>query len=99
MARERALRTITPRDLGDFLVPALREPAWRREALCTDEEYFPSNGRPPQRLVETCQECPVRQECEEFALESPWRPYGIWGGKTSSELMPEWANRHEGASA
>jgi hypothetical protein len=98
---ERALRTITPRDLGDdWLVTAIHEPQWRQDALCDKrgDEFFPE-GRPPQRLKETCAKCPVRAECEEFALESPWQPYGIWGGKTSTELMPEWASRHEGASA
>lgn len=93
-------RTITP-DRLDFLLPVIEEPEWRQRALCNEaglEDFFP-NGRPPARLKETCAECPVRSECEEFALASPWAPFGIWGGKTSTELMPAWANRHQGAVA
>lgn len=97
-----ARRTITPGDLDDFLLPAFAEPAWRRNARCQRpddlDEFFP-NGRPPERLKAMCATCPVRQECEEFALQSPWAPWGIWGGKTSTELMPAWADRHQGAVA
>jgi len=43
---------------------------------------------------ETCGTCPVRQECLEHALESPWPPYGIWGGKPQIEVRRVWRERH-----
>lgn len=98
--RRVALRLLPVQGRGE-LVQAIEEPAWRRDARCRAaelEEFFP-NGRPPARLKALCAECPVRDACRETALESPWQPYGIWGGLTSTELMPEWQQRHEGASA
>lgn len=91
------LAEIVAAGLEDFMVARVREPAWRRDALCQQaevDEFFP-NGRPPQRLKAMCAQCPVRQECLESALDSPWQPYGIWGGLSSSELMPQWAARHK----
>lgn len=43
---------------------------------------------------ETCAACPVRSECLEHALASPWRPYGVWAGVGENELYPLWQARH-----
>lgn len=42
----------------------------------------------------TCVGCPVREECLEHALSSPWRPYGIWAGLEEADLYRMWQERH-----
>lgn len=69
---------------------------WRSRAACLRSEpdsYFPE-GRPAKEPIEVCATCPVRQQCLETALNSPWKPYGIWGGLTTRELWPMWTSRH-----
>jgi hypothetical protein len=75
---------------------------WRENARCMSVDaklLFPGGaGRPPklklEAFVKKCDECPVRQECLEAALESPFRPHGIWAGFTERELEPMWTARH-----
>ena len=85
--------------MTELMVPRVQEPEWRRRAACSApddlDDFFP-RGRPPRRLQDMCAECPVRRECREAALESPWPPFGVWGGETSTELMPEWKARRAG---
>jgi WhiB family redox-sensing transcriptional regulator len=37
-----------------------------------------------KRAKDLCQECPMSDPCLEYALVTQ-QPYGIWGGKTSTE--------------
>lgn len=77
-------------------IEVLRED-WRLNARCVDEDpadFFPDRGRLPKSCVEPCRECPVRQECLQAALDSPWEPFGVWGGLTQGELQPIWRERH-----
>lgn len=73
--------------------------SWRREAACarvdpeTAEKFFPA-GRPAREPRSVCKECPVREECLEFALASPWQPAAIVAGMTPGELAPLWRQRH-----
>jgi len=73
--------------------------AWRSEATCAAEDveltekFFPT-GRPSSKPQSICRRCPVREECLEFALASPWRPASIVAGLTPRELMPLWRQRH-----
>lgn len=73
--------------------------AWRNDAVCAQvdqteaEKFFPS-GRPSNAPVRLCRECPVRSQCLEFALDSPWRPEAIVAGLTPRELDPLWRQRH-----
>jgi hypothetical protein len=67
---------------------------WRINGRCyqerVDPESFFPRGRPRNASVDFCDGCSVRQECVDAALESPWRPHGIWGGLTEKELYPLW---------
>lgn len=77
-----------------------RNAGWRASAQCCNENpdtFFP-RGRPSNDSRRPCVGCPVRDECREFALDSPWEPSGIWGGLTERELRPEWERRHEGVT-
>lgn len=73
--------------------------AWRNDAACGRaseeqlEKFFPS-GRPANEPKSFCATCPVRDECLEFALSSPWRPAAIVAGLTPRELEPMWRQRH-----
>ena len=77
----------------------LKTAAWRRRAACARadaevvEKFFPS-GRPANEPKSICAECPVRQECLEFALASPWQPAAIVAGMDPKELAPLWRQRH-----
>lgn len=69
---------------------------WQSRALCRrvkGDKFFPE-GRPQNDALSLCDRCPVRRECIEAALNSPWKPYGIWGGLTTRELWPMWTKRH-----
>lgn len=75
----------------------LRDDDWRARARCGNEDpdkFFPSH-RSTDESRRGCLSCPVRQECLEFALQSPWEPTGIWGGLTATEIRPKWAARHQ----
>lgn len=72
-------------------------PTWQDKAGCAmqdPDQFFPENGRPGGKAFSFCGECPVKARCLESALESPWMPYGPWGGKTQTELQKMWLERH-----
>lgn len=68
------------------------EDLWRDHALCreTDPELFFPVGTTGvaldqiDRAKEVCGECPVTNECLEFALETN-QDSGIWGGLSEDE--------------
>jgi WhiB family redox-sensing transcriptional regulator len=69
---------------------------WMANALCAAENhelFFPA-GRPSNKCRNLCGACPVREQCLERALSSPWEPVGIWGGLGPRQLMPLWRERH-----
>jgi hypothetical protein len=43
-----------------------------------------------------CKTCPVQKECLSFAIESPWQPYGVWGGLPGKEVRARWRTEHPG---
>lgn len=74
----------------------VNDSGWRSRARCGNQDpdkFFPK-GRPSDESRNGCRSCPVRQECLEFALASPWEPAGIWGGLTAGEIHPLWLKRH-----
>lgn len=77
----------------------MKIPQWRRKAACAYvdnelvEKFFPA-GRPAAEPKTLCRGCPVRQECLDFALDSPWQPRAIVAGYDPGELMPLWRQRH-----
>lgn len=64
--------------------------AWREGALCAQswpDAWFPEHGgftRESERAKATCQACPVRAQCLEFALVHD-EGEGIWGGLTPGQ--------------
>lgn len=63
-------------------------PGWFAEAACAgrdDVSWFPAKGHPGNDAVRVCQdECPVRQQCLDHALEHDER-FGVWGGRTAGQ--------------
>lgn len=60
---------------------------WMRKAACAGRDsslFFPGQGDQtlPAKLV--CAECPVKQECLEYAFVTNER-HGIWGGTSERE--------------
>lgn len=60
--------------------------AWQLRAVCGQQ------GMP--KTTEPCQACPVKFDCLEHALESPWMPHGIWGGLKAKDLRELWKELH-----
>jgi WhiB family redox-sensing transcriptional regulator len=56
-------------------------PPWQERALCRGqtELFFPERGASTEPAKAICDECPVRAECLDHALEGRDR-HGIWGG-------------------
>lgn len=72
-------------DLVVLDLPARQE--WVDDALCaqTDPEaFYPEKGGPAKAAKDICRQCPVIEQCLEWALEHGDR-YGIWGGKSERE--------------
>lgn len=79
----------------------MKRQEWQAKAKCRQvpaDQFFPGAGRPSNKLRGQCEGCPVREECLEFVLSSPWRPCGIWAGLTAKELAPLWDERHPDAA-
>jgi len=78
--------------LASSLALANAQYGWRRHAICrdTDPDLFFPVGTTGQALVqidkakEVCDQCTVRLECLEFALETN-QDSGIWGGTSEEE--------------
>lgn len=67
-------------------------PVWREKAACLDEDpelFFPAGttGRALAQVEEAkaiCSQCPVMDECLEWALEAN-EQHGVWGGRSEEE--------------
>lgn len=78
--------------LASSLALANADYSWRNRAICrdTDPDLFFPVGTTGQALVqiarakEVCDECPVRIDCLEYALETN-QDSGIWGGLAEEE--------------
>ena len=60
---------------------------WADKAACagTDPEaFFPDRGGNPHPAKKVCRDCPVRQQCLDYALKHA-ENWGIWGGLTDNE--------------
>lgn len=53
---------------------------------------------PNNKAKKICAACPVREECLQHAMDSPWVPYGIWAGLSQKEVRRQWRERHPRAS-
>ena len=78
--------------LASSLALANADYSWRDRAICrdTDPDLFFPVGTTGQALVqiarakEVCDECPVKLDCLEYALETN-QDSGIWGGLAEEE--------------
>jgi WhiB family redox-sensing transcriptional regulator len=62
-------------------------PRWQDDALCaqTDPEaFYPEKGGSTRDAKRICQNCEVRAECLEYAVERDER-FGVWGGMSERE--------------
>ena len=73
-------------------ITSVERPEWQVESACRSipnpEIFFPSPGDTEalRAAKAMCSECPVIQECLEYALGNNER-YGIWGGKSTRERL------------
>ena len=73
------------------------ESRWMENAKCkgrTDIHWFPerSEGHLVAGVKRFCSDCPVRKRCLRWALDNNI-PYGVWGGKSSTDrkmLLPNY---------
>jgi WhiB family redox-sensing transcriptional regulator len=57
---------------------------WMRQGKCRDyptEMFYPTQGADYVTAERICWQCPVREECLEYALDNNIT-YGIWGGES-----------------
>lgn len=69
------------------LVDMATETSWMSWGLCAEadpELWFPKVGEPLRPARKICGDCPVREECLEYALDNDMQA-GIWGGLTLRE--------------
>lgn len=65
----------------------LRPIGWQEKAVCSladPEIFFPERGGSSRAARAVCDECPVRMECLEYALDNK-EQFGIWGGTSERE--------------
>ena len=63
-----------------------RELSWQDHGLCAEVDpdlFFPEKGGGVQAAYRVCAQCPVKQECLDFALDNHIRE-GIWGGTSDN---------------
>lgn len=73
---------------------------WAARGACASSDpdlFFPTYGQASTAAKRLCQECPVRSECLEYALEAPEKS-GIWGGLDEAERK-SLARRRQRAAA
>lgn len=76
----------------------LPEDTWMDRALCSQtdpEAFFPEKGGSTSAAKQICEDCPVRAECLDYALQHEER-FGIWGGLSERERR---ALKHQIAAA
>lgn len=63
---------------------------WMSEGLCTslspeeaDKIFFIGPGQTSKRARMYCQSCPVKQQCNQFAIT--YNEVGVWAGKTETD--------------
>lgn len=68
-----------------------RPNSWKERGLCwdtTDPRFFPDRGDSTKDVKIICRRCPVRAECEEYAIVEHMRS-GIWGATSERERHKE----------
>lgn len=66
---------------------------WMDSALCAQvdpEVFFPEQGERPEEAWKICARCPVRSECEDYAVSLPQTGLsGTWAGHTKKSRLAE----------
>ena len=60
---------------------------WRAAGLCSrtnPDLWFSPGAVEHKEAKRICRDCPVRQQCLQYAMETPV-DHGIWGGMTERE--------------
>jgi WhiB family redox-sensing transcriptional regulator len=60
---------------------------WMAQGRCRDMApsiFFPSDGLGVQAAQKICAQCPVQDQCLEYALEQRI-DHGVWGGRSERE--------------
>lgn len=63
-------------------------PAWQRHGLCVGREdvsWFVEKGEPTGPAKAICRQCPVIDECLQYALEQGPSLQGVWGATSQRE--------------
>lgn len=61
--------------------------AWMKDARCSGAKtdlWFPELGQSTVHAIRVCQECPVKRECLNYALDNEI-VHGVWGGTSARE--------------
>ena len=70
---------------------------WRDYAAClgrSPDLFFPSLGETARFAKAVCGECPVTEECFEYAMDTN-QQFGVWGGRTTDDLRAERKRRRK----
>jgi WhiB family redox-sensing transcriptional regulator len=60
---------------------------WMIDAACrglAPNLFFPERGQPTETAKGVCAECPVREDCLDYAIRT-CQTYGVWGGCSERE--------------
>jgi WhiB family redox-sensing transcriptional regulator len=74
-----------------------RDEPWQEQAACVglydDDNFFPNGqGRKP-KAQKVCRNCPVREECGDYAIRTG-QMFGMWGGIPERRLKElVWAHK------
>lgn len=82
-------------------LPEGTEPSWRDFAACKDfnpEMFFPKRGASTREARAICDDCPVKDLCLEYALETR-QIAGIWGGCSNRDRASILRQRRRDAQA
>src|SRR3954452_15422908 len=81
---------VVPSGSDTGLFPLESELAWQREGACrglglTESRaiFFPARGESVENARAICRDCPVSEQCLDFALEH--HCIGVWGGTTERQ--------------
>lgn len=63
----------------------------REESLCAQSDpelWFEEKTSLAREAISICSQCPVMEECRQFAIDNEV-DYGIWGGMTTAQRRRE----------
>lgn len=76
-------------DLAELLELLDQRPTWHRQAACrggvAGVDWFAPGAAGVERAKEACGDCPVLDECRDWALEQGPELHGVWGGLSKAD--------------